>query len=250
MIFLYYLHHLMESTTIGLDLVFEHRMAVPSLYLCLLLSWLIVEGFSSFAATRSKWQQCSAVTVLAVSVCLALSTYQRVRAWGSPLAFTEDMYLKAPNKGRVAYALGRQYYLENRWEESEHLLKRALELEPGDWKIPNALAVLYAKSGRCSEALPIIENLLSYGLEHASNRQALGIWNQKNGQREEALNDYQRSIEFFPNIGFSRFYMAQIYLELGEHENARTHAMQELSIYPESNEPQALLRKLDELEGR
>ncbi|ESQ17021.1 MAG: tetratricopeptide repeat protein [Thiohalocapsa sp. PB-PSB1] len=95
---LWWLGHLViESTVIPLELVFEHRLYLPSVGLALLLA---------MAADRLRqWQPAAAAPVtlamLALAVLWGTWTHERNRLWADPVAFWEDAVVKAPESSRA-----------------------------------------------------------------------------------------------------------------------------------------------------
>ncbi len=102
----YFLNHLVESTFIPLELVFEHRNYLPSLFLFLPVGYL-------FAHSLYGEKKFSPLGRIAVTCCGALylitsghATYIRNLAWATEDSLLNDSFRKAPFNARTAYNLG------------------------------------------------------------------------------------------------------------------------------------------------
>ncbi len=109
----FFLNLLIESTIVPLELVFEHRMYLPSLGLILslvvLLHGIVEERFRNRSARDLRilgW-----CMVLILSSVLTLATFDRNETWSDPVTLNRDDALKHPQSprthGNLAVALAR-----------------------------------------------------------------------------------------------------------------------------------------------
>ncbi|GAB4262447.1 MAG: hypothetical protein Kow0065_13160 [Methylomicrobium sp.] len=107
--------HVLESTTIGLELYFEHRNYLPAIFLFLPLGTLLI---------RYDRQSIKAGLLLFLAVC-SLFTYQHSRLWGNPLELT--VFWAAQNRYSSRAQRTAALELENTGhpEAALHLLTRA-----------------------------------------------------------------------------------------------------------------------------
>src|SRR5690606_29131238 len=102
----FFVAHAMESSFIGLELVFEHRnyLALPGV--CLLLGWL---------ATRVRARTAAAVAI-PLTLVLGIATHQRARAWADYGTWIANEYRHQPGSLRAGtdYAI---FLLEHRKAE-------------------------------------------------------------------------------------------------------------------------------------
>jgi tetratricopeptide (TPR) repeat protein len=103
----YLLNQLIESTVIPLELVFEHRNYLPSLFLFLPVGYL-------FAQALYGEKNFSPIGRIAIMFCGALylttsghATYTRNLSWATEGSLLNDILKKAPFNARTAYELGR-----------------------------------------------------------------------------------------------------------------------------------------------
>jgi tetratricopeptide (TPR) repeat protein len=119
-----------ESTFIPLEMVFEHRMYLPTVGLVLLAG-------AAWVGLHDRWPGYSkviAAMAAAAALGLAVSTMERTRLWQEPLALNEDAVAKAPNSSRAWSNLGMQRYLDGDQAGAIAALEKAIELSGGSEK--------------------------------------------------------------------------------------------------------------------
>src|SRR6056297_2025114 len=92
---------LIESSIIGIEIIYEHRLYLPSMMLCLMVVWLLSR------LVQKKWLFVS--IVVAVALVFSFWTCQRNQIWASDVTFWKDVAQKSPQKARplqnLAYSL-------------------------------------------------------------------------------------------------------------------------------------------------
>ena len=134
-----------ESTVISLELVFEHRLYLPSAFVFVPL---VVYAYR-FLATRLHL---SRLLLSGVIIFLAVCTWQRNVTWGSPVTFWADVVKKSPQLARGYFNLGRRVEFLGQHEEAARLFEKAIALRPGDSRSYVNLGVVYVGLGRYAEA--------------------------------------------------------------------------------------------------
>jgi tetratricopeptide (TPR) repeat protein len=134
-----------ESSFIGLILVFEHRMFLPSMFLVLLVVLL---------ADRliTKKLPMAIATSVVVTV-LSFWTYQRNMVWSDSLLVYRDTVQKAPDTYLARYHLAKT--LQNRHLPDEAIPQyfATLRLNPGEYFAHNNLGVIYQEKGEYDKAI-------------------------------------------------------------------------------------------------
>ena len=116
--------HLIESTIIPLEIIFEHRMYVPSAFLGI----IITEPLISFFSRRSF-----VIVSLFLILFLSFGTYTRNTHWKSNITLWEDALDKAPKNNRIYNNYG-VYLLNERndFERASILFKLGYDSNPHD----------------------------------------------------------------------------------------------------------------------
>jgi hypothetical protein len=113
-----------ESSTIPLEIIFEHRTYLPSMMTILLLVML-------FHQTVNNKKAVMACLVL-VTLLFSYWTYERNKAWRDELTLWTDNYKKSPNKARVNFNLGVAYLNSNKASEAIPFLHEGLSFYEKD----------------------------------------------------------------------------------------------------------------------
>lgn len=101
----YFLNHLVESTVIPLELLFEHRSYLPSMFIFLPVAALVNHSLNIFRQKNLYVYTAIIMTVIVVIIWFGISTYNRNSAWYTELSLWYDAYSKHPNNARTASSL-------------------------------------------------------------------------------------------------------------------------------------------------
>ena len=164
-ILFFYLNHVIESTIIPLELIFEHRNYLPSLFVFLPVS----AGFNKLL-DYYKEKSRAFRSVLLGSLCLLMigigaGTYIRNMAWATERSLWEDAMHKAPNSHRPLHNLAWAYYTKiGRYDKAIELYQKSLDLRiNSNFANPTAmsnLALLYVEKNEYQKATELWENAL------------------------------------------------------------------------------------------
>jgi Ca2+/Na+ antiporter len=187
----YIVFHLLESAPINLELIFEHRMYLPSCFLVLLLTNLLVDY-----APRIRYLL---VSLLLILVPLSAAAYERNLTWGEPLGFMRDCATKSPNKYRPSYNLGTALGQAGQLMEAEKALLNALRIKPGDSLAHNQLGNVYLLAGRPEQAFRFYRTAYE---SDATNYEAmfnLATLYMRRGDRQKAIELFRRFVDTAPS---------------------------------------------------
>jgi len=224
-ILFFFLNHLIESSIIPLELVFEHRNYIPSMFLFVPLAdglWAVLDYFR---LRRRRMYPIIASFIMLLIFCLGTSTYVRNMAWESPEALWTDAARKAPSSGRaLAYLAMVQSEFPGGIPIALRLYKAALsgtktnqQLEP---EIYNNMAALYYESGDFNRAAHCWENALEKNPDYADARFRLSLASFKAGRLDEAIGHLHRLIAKYPGHTPARNLRGMLYFEKNDFENA------------------------------
>ena len=178
-ILFFFLNHVIESTIIPLELIFEHRNYLPSLFLFLPVSvgikWLIDYY------REKKFLMCiiiiSFVTLLLVG--LGIATYIRNMAWATEKSLWEDAMHKAPGSARPLTNLAWEMSYGKNAEAANYdlalkLYKKSLSFqksrELSNPVIMNNMAGIYLRKGKSQKAIELMENALDLNPDYNRGR--------------------------------------------------------------------------------
>lgn len=216
---------LIESTFIPLELIFEHRMYLPSVG---------IAGLIAVALTRSARHKQSlrllpwAGTIVAILVAM-WSTSEHLPHWRTEIALLENSTRHAPNSVRVWNQLGVEYLEHGQLDRARQAIERANAIEPrwGDgYPFVNRGVVLEAM-GRIDDAMAVYEETIRIFPRQELGYNNRGLLHLRAGKTDLALQDFDRAIavkpEYAPawtNRGTARYFMGDSLTALGDFEKA------------------------------
>lgn len=182
-ILFFFINHLVESTIIPLELIFEHRNYLPSFFLFLPIAagihWAIKRSASS-----SRLVHATLVALIPILlIAIGLGTYSRNQTWATEESLWADALPKAPNSARPYAKLGEIYGWQK--EQNQENLQTAVAL---------LHKALERESPRISFKAAIVGNI---GKVYANY-----------GLLDQAVNYYNQSLELNPDFINSRFDLA------------------------------------------
>jgi Flp pilus assembly protein TadD/putative effector of murein hydrolase LrgA (UPF0299 family) len=126
----FFLNHVIESSVIGLELVFEHRNYLPSFFLFVPVAAGIMRLLDYYRKKNKLIHHAIVTFVVLIIAGFGAGTYIRNLAWQSEKSLWEDAVAKAPNSGRAWHNLALSHYAApGRFEEAILLYRKALTLE-------------------------------------------------------------------------------------------------------------------------
>jgi hypothetical protein len=135
----FFLNHLIESTVLPLELIFEHRNYIPSMFIFLPLSIIVFLFLENFKEAKVKYIFYSS-SITALIIAVGLGTYTRNFDWLTDKDLWEDALNKAPNNARPYHNLSGYYWNTHQYEEFYELNKKALNLYMNRIKDPEMIS--------------------------------------------------------------------------------------------------------------
>lgn len=121
----FYGWHILESTTVNLELVFEHRNYIPSMGFAIVVAWGLLR-----LITRSRNLGYGSTAILLVVLMTVL--YQRAAFWGSPVERAVIWAEELPGSARAQENAFSVMYRSNNPQVGDYYLERSLRLNPND----------------------------------------------------------------------------------------------------------------------
>lgn len=131
--------HLLESTTIPLEIYFEHRNYLPSALLWLPIGLVCIRLFPS--------PRTGSTVLVLVPLTLAPITYFRASTWGDPVMLGLAAVEENPKSQRAYTLAAIGMNSEGLYSEAESVLRQGLNQLPGDMLLAMHLAVQQCNLG-------------------------------------------------------------------------------------------------------
>jgi len=220
----FFLNHLIESTIFPLELIFEHRNYIPSMFFFV----PVAIGFSNllqrYSEKRSMHLTISAFVVFLL-IGLGHSTFMRNFTWKNPKSLWSDAVEKAHDQFRVHHNLG-MYFQDHGYEkqaikEYEKALKSPV-IHRRDEKIVtyHNLGKLYGESGDYEKAEFYYQEAVRMKPNFSDALAGLALVYDKKGENELFQEYLTKAIKVNPGDPYINFNMGLYFLKTGMPDKA------------------------------
>lgn len=191
-ILFFLLNHIIESTVIPLELVFEHRNHLPSAFIFFPIATAGIKGLRYYQQMRRKPMFLICFTVMTFFlIVLGVTTYLRNQVWATEKTLWEDAMIKAPFSARPYGRLAWYYETKGQYNKAMGLYEASLSKQ---WANPSSASITLSNMA--------------------------GIYAAQQNY-EKALVLYDRSIATDPTYTKALYDKAQILTTLGEWDQAK-----------------------------
>ncbi|MFZ5874781.1 MAG: tetratricopeptide repeat protein [Nitrospirota bacterium] len=254
----FFLNLAIESSIIPLDLVFEHRLYLPSMGMAL-LAIVAGEAFRQ-RVTRRAYRFLPTVACVLLALTWTAWTVDRNRMWKTEFSLWADTAAKAPANPRALTLLGVAYTdrgePDKAYEAFQAAIRanpdfhdahanlgsaliaradlngaleaftRARALDPDNAEDAYHLGLVYFKLGRLDEARREYEASLVLAPEEEETHNNLGAVHQAAGRWEAARTEYETALQLNPGLAAAHYGIGQVFHHLG-HEDEAIRSFQE-----------------------
>jgi tetratricopeptide (TPR) repeat protein len=247
-----------ESSVIGLELVFEHRTYLPSMLAILLIvvvvrrlikpRWLGIGLLCAAAAVGSVW------------------TVQRNNVWTDEIILWRDCVKKSPRKARSFNNLGLALSRQGNFKEAMANFDKALALKPNYAQPHYNLGLLLAKLGKLSQGIQYLQTAvqidpyshkahnglgavllvqgdldsaavhlkqaLKIAPDYPEAHNNLGLVMQRNGDLAAAIDHFSAAVRLDLDYAKAHNNLGIALRQTGRFEEAKKHFEQALRVYP------------------
>jgi tetratricopeptide (TPR) repeat protein len=215
-----------EAVAAGIELMFEHRVYLPSMLFFLPFVWLLFR--------REKPRL--AVSALAVVVAVfSFWTYQRNALWNDDVAFWEDAVGKSPQHYRGYANLGISYLHGGAYGPAIEAFEKALSLSPPyPTEIHVNVGLAHLKQGQFQAARKSLNRALSINSNNFVALDLLGTVSRREKDYQGAVKWYKRALEVNPDFATSYYNLATLSKERGETDEALKALQRVIDLRPMS----------------
>ena len=209
----FFLHLAVESTFIPLELVYEHRLYLPMLGACLLISTSIFRFIPKY--------QVALVAGTVLFLLFGYWTHLRNETWQTGIGVWKDNLSKQPNEPRSWFNLGVEYMAIDDRKSACQAFERTVELEPRLQQAYYWHAILLKDQKEFERALAVCDAGLAIPPEKTRGDSAVGklldfrvelLMNF--GKAREALELLNAAIKLYPDRPKRYVLRAQCYIAL------------------------------------
>jgi hypothetical protein len=185
-LFWFFANLLIESTIIPLMLLFEHRLYLPSVML-ILLAILFIYKIKNKFIYRS--------VCLVVIVIFGFFTWQRNVVWSNGISLWSDVVSKSPRQIDARLNLGREYMLENRYQEAFEVYSRAVADGHRSANIYANMGGSALKIAKTDLAVKILEHAITLDFNNGTSHYNLGLAYAAQGNLQKARRHMMLGME-------------------------------------------------------
>ncbi len=182
-----------ESSFLALEIIFEHRTYLPSMFFFLIIIILVYKYIG-----RDLLKVGLLSTTMLV---LCLWTYERNGTWSDPVEFWDDAVRKSPHSARAYVNLARSYIDRKSYQLALTNLKQAIHLDSNLTVAYNNLAGLYIKQLLYDAAVETSRKALDTNARRYDRHityKNLGVALREQGNISAALDAHLKAIEMVP----------------------------------------------------
>jgi Flp pilus assembly protein TadD len=233
----FFLNHLIEASVIPLELVFEHRNYMPSLFLFLPVAVGIKWLFDHYRVKSRPFYHVLITFVMMLLIGLGSGSYVRNRVWETEYSLWTDANRKAPGFNRPVHNLawthyerigrydlaiwlyrkaatlkvqrrshrampfnniGMIYYRLGDYKAAVHNLQKARKMYPGSETIRFHLALAFDRQQKWEQSLRLLNPLLQKHPKNFEYQNLKGTILLQTGKPTEALAIFKKCLKLYP----------------------------------------------------
>ncbi|MDX2499974.1 MAG: tetratricopeptide repeat protein [Deltaproteobacteria bacterium] len=221
----YFGNLVIESSIIGLEIVFEHRTYLPSMMIILMAATLVDRYL------RSTFLKVA--IICAITLVFSAWTYERNAIWSNAVALWSDTVKKSPQKVRPHNNLGNALKRQGKIEEAIEHFNRALQINPGYAKAHNNLGTALAKQGKTDEAIKHFGFALYIDPNYAAAHSNIGVALASRDEFEKAIVHFKTALRLKPDYAKVHSNLGAALVHQGKLHEALAHFQTALRIKPD-----------------
>jgi Flp pilus assembly protein TadD len=238
-IFWFFITMSVESSIIPIvDVIFEHRVYLPSLGLFIAFVSAVEEMRERIGDRIVFIRRAVIYGMVLVVVSLSATAYARNAVWQGKEKLWEDVVRKSPHKARPHNNLGMLYYNRGRIDEATKEYQTALALKPDYPEAHNNLGNTHVMQGRIAEAIKEYQTALRLNPDYAEAHYNLGKVYHDQKRIDEAIKEYQAALALKPDYPEAHNNLGFAYVRQGRIDEAIKECQTALSLkphYPEAH---------------
>ena len=228
-----------ESSIIGLELVFEHRTYLPSMFVILAMVVLV------YRFARPIWL--GVVFMCVVGTLFSVWTFERNRVWMDELSLYRDCVEKSPAKARPRNNFGAVLLRRGRLQEAIAEFQMALNLKPDYVDAHYNLGIAMVKQGNLADGIHHFSETLRLQPRNVKALNNMAATLVLNKRYLEAISYLKKALTINPADENLHTNLGIIMKKQGDLEDARYHFYRALQINPANK---AAHRNLEEIGSR
>jgi len=222
----FFVNLIVESSIIGLEMIFEHRLYLPMFGFALVLIYLLFDLLHD----KRLW----AVTVsVVIVVSLGTATYLRNRVWQDDRTLWSDVLSKNPQSARAHLNLGAVLVTQGKVDDAIAHYREALKIKPYYVRTHNNLGIALREQGKLDEAISHYRTALRIRPQYVDAHNNLALVLKDQGNLDEAISHYRRALQIEPYSAEVHNNLGIALREKGKLDEAISHYRKALALDPD-----------------
>ena len=212
----YFINHLVESSFLGLELYFEHRNYLPSIFLFLALAYYLMRATSWYFGQGRKSMGYFLIGCLTLFLIgEGSATFLRNDVWKTEISLQGDSIEKGPLNLRPYVSIASSYIERGEYGRAEQYLREAERLKdtyPGRYQ-GNWVALFYYNAAQYSlrksnkkRAVQLLLKSLEYNPSDPDVYVLVGMYFFEQGDLATATNAIRNALNLSPSLFAERVY--------------------------------------------
>lgn len=218
-----------ESSFVGIELIYEHRLYLPSMF--------IIFAFAAVLWRLLKPNVLKTSVFFIIAVLLFAATYTRNKAWTDELTLWKDCVAKSPNRPRANYNLATAYYDSKDYHDAIKYYNRTLQLDPNRYDAVAGLGFVYFNLNDYQRALDYAVTAAAHNPKETHAYYLEGMIYYKQNKLDEAVASLLKAIAIEPTLDKVYNDIAVIYNRQRQFDKAVYYWSMAIRLNPDYPEP-------------
>lgn len=191
---------IIESSIFGIEIIYEHRLYLPSMFIYLMIMIVVFRVFNT------KW---AAAGVVTLAVVLGVFAHQRNTIWESDITFWTDNAKKSPAKARPFQNLAYSYQINKQFDKALVYYQKSVEIKPHPVVFFN-MGLAFSKEGYYCESVDAYSKALKLNYNTSQLHANFAVAMSNIGEFQTAIRHFKQSASMDPNDSTVRRNMASM----------------------------------------
>ncbi len=209
-----------ESSLIPIrDVIFEHRMYLPSVGALLALSTALLWALERLHSSISPAVQVACALAITAGP-LGVAAHERNLVWKNELTLWSDVVAKSPGKPRAHNNLGNAYEARGQLDDALLEYREAIQLDLGFAEAHNNLGKAYVAKGQVDDAVREYHDAIRLNPVLVEPHLGLGDAYKARGQLDDAVREYHDAMRLDPGRATTHNSLGNAYQARGQLDDA------------------------------
>lgn len=239
-IFWFFITLSVESSIIVIqDVIYEHRLYLPSFGFLLAVSALFTLGLTHLKRKVPSITKPAIAVVAGIAITLSCATYLRNNTWSNWITLWSDNVVKSPSKPRPHNILGIGYFYRGNFDEAMREYREALRLKPDYIEVYYNIGLIHKARKEHNESITMFLKALAMTAynetQYAKMYNEIGINYGELGDPEQAIKAFASAVKINPkSVEYRNNYAYALWMQ-GKLDDALKEYQDVLRLDPQNS---------------